>query len=122
MGSSIWCNEPWTGLDATGPWGTDFDSYTMAWLSAMRKECSSIPRRAEPRSLWTLPTASSVPALAFAGGADPQDPVTNLSALKQHFPDSRTEARSALLEPESSGGRLRLPLVGDLRASIAPQV
>ncbi|HET9675200.1 MAG TPA: alpha/beta hydrolase, partial [Gaiellaceae bacterium] len=25
---SIWCNEPWTGLDAKGPWGTDFDSYT----------------------------------------------------------------------------------------------
>jgi hypothetical protein len=90
MGSSIWCNEPWTGLDATGPWGTDFDSYTTAWLSAVRRECSSIPSRAEPRSLWTLPTASSVPALAFAGGADPQDPVTNLSALKQHFPDSRT--------------------------------
>jgi pimeloyl-ACP methyl ester carboxylesterase len=90
MGSSIWCNEPWTGLDATGPWGTDFDSYTTAWLSAVRQECSSIPSRAEPRSLWTLPTASSVPALAFAGGADPQDPVSNLSALKQHFPDSRT--------------------------------
>jgi hypothetical protein len=27
MGSSIWCNEPWTGLEATWPWGTDFDSY-----------------------------------------------------------------------------------------------
>ena len=30
MGSSIWCNEPWAGLDAKGPWGTDFDSYTTA--------------------------------------------------------------------------------------------
>ena len=28
--------------------------------------------------------------LAFAGGADPQDPVTNLSDLKRHFPDSHT--------------------------------
>ena len=27
--------------------------------------------------------------LAFAGGADPQDPVGNLSDLEQHFPDSR---------------------------------
>jgi hypothetical protein len=24
--SSIWCNEPWVGLDTTGPWGTEFDS------------------------------------------------------------------------------------------------
>ncbi len=90
MGSSIWCNEPWTGLDATGPWGTDFDSYTTARIAAFRQSCSSVPKRAEPRSLWTLPTASSVPVLAFVGGADPQDPVTNLSDLKQHFPDSRT--------------------------------
>jgi pimeloyl-ACP methyl ester carboxylesterase len=90
MGSSIWCNEPWTGLDANGPWGTDFDSHATARIAAFRRECSSVPRRAEPRSLWTLPTTSSVPVLALTGGADPQDPVTNLSALSQHFPDSRT--------------------------------
>ena len=30
-----------------------------------------------------------MPVLALVGGADPQDPVTNLSDLKQHFPDSR---------------------------------
>ena len=76
MGSSIWCNEPWTGLAATGPWGTDFDSYTAARTAAFRQSCSSVSKRAEPRSLWTLPTASSVPVLAFVGGADPQDPVT----------------------------------------------
>ena len=44
----------------------------------------------EPRSLWTLPASSPVPVLALVGGADPQDPVTNLAGLKQHFPDSRT--------------------------------
>ena len=90
MGSSIWCNEPWAGIDATGPWGTEFDSYTTARIAAFRQSCSSVPKRAEPRSLWTLPTTSRVPVLAFAGGADPQDPVSNLSDLKQHFPDSRT--------------------------------
>ena len=90
MGSSIWCNEPWTGLDAKGPWGTDFDSYTAARIAAFRNACSSVPKRAEPRSLWTLPASSPVPVLALVGGADPQDPVTNLSDLKQHFPDSRT--------------------------------
>jgi pimeloyl-ACP methyl ester carboxylesterase len=90
MGSSIWCNEPWAGLDAKGPWGTDFDSYTTDKIAAFRQACSSVPKRAEPRSLWTLPAASRVPVLALAGGADPQDPVTNLSDLKRHFPDSRT--------------------------------
>jgi pimeloyl-ACP methyl ester carboxylesterase len=88
--SSIWCNEPWTGLDATGPWGTEFDSYTTAQIAAFRHRCSSVAKRAEPGSLWRLPAHSSVPVIAFAGGADPQDPVTNLSNLEQHFPDSRT--------------------------------
>jgi pimeloyl-ACP methyl ester carboxylesterase len=87
---SIWCNEPWTGLDAKGPWGTDFDGYTAAKIAAFRKDCASIPKRAEPRSPWTLPASSAVPVLALVGGADPQDPVTNLANLKQHFPDSRT--------------------------------
>ncbi|HSJ62319.1 MAG TPA: alpha/beta hydrolase [Gemmatimonadaceae bacterium] len=90
MSSSIWCNEPWAGLDAKGPWDTDFDSYTTARIAAFQNACSPVPKRAEPRSLWTLPAPSPVPVLAFAGGADPQDPVTNLSDLKQHFPDSRT--------------------------------
>jgi pimeloyl-ACP methyl ester carboxylesterase len=90
MGSSIWCNEPWAGLDATGPWGTDFDSYTTARIEAFRDACADVPKRFEPRSLWKLPTASSVPVLALVGGADPQDPVANLSNLELHFPDSRT--------------------------------
>ena len=89
MGSSIWCNEPWVGLEAKGPWGTDFDSYTAAKIADLRQECNSVPKRAEPRSLWTLPVSSRVPVLAFVGGADPQDPITNLPRLKQQFPDSR---------------------------------
>jgi pimeloyl-ACP methyl ester carboxylesterase len=88
--TSIWCNEPWVGLAAAGPWGTAFDSYTTARIAAFRHQCDSVPKRAEPRSLWTLPTSSRVPVLALVGGADPQDPLTNLSGLKQHFPDSRT--------------------------------
>ena len=89
MGSSIWCNEPWAGLDARGPWGTDFDSYTDGRIAAFRNACSSVPRRAEPGSLWTLRAGSPVPVLALVGGADPQDPVENLPDLKRHFPDSR---------------------------------
>jgi pimeloyl-ACP methyl ester carboxylesterase len=90
MSKSIWCNEPWTGLEATGPWGTDFDSYTTARIAAFREACSAVLKRAEPPSLWKLPASSPVPVLAFVGGADPQDPIANLSGLKRHFPDSRT--------------------------------
>ena len=90
MGASIWCNEPWVGLAAKGPWGTDFDSFTTAYIAEFRRKCSSVLRRAEPRSLWRLATSSRVPVVALVGGADPQDPLTNLSDLKQHFPDSRT--------------------------------
>ena len=75
MGSSIWCNEPWTGLDAKGPWGTDFDSLHHGPHRGVPEDCSSVPKRAEPRSLWTLPASSRVPVLALVGGADPQDPV-----------------------------------------------
>jgi pimeloyl-ACP methyl ester carboxylesterase len=90
MSASIWCNEPWAGLEAEGPWGTDFDSYTAARIAAFRRACSSVPKRTEPRTLWTLPRSSPLPVLALVGGADPQDPIGNLSNLKQHFPDSRT--------------------------------
>jgi pimeloyl-ACP methyl ester carboxylesterase len=90
MGASIWCNEPWAGLDAEGPWGTVFDSYTAARIAAFRQECSSVEKRPEPRRLWTLPAASRVPVLALVGGADPQDPLENLGDLERHFPDSRT--------------------------------
>src|SRR5262249_54151361 len=56
--TSIWCNEPWVGLDATGGWGTQFDSYATAQIAAFRHRCDSAPRRREPRSLWRLPTAA----------------------------------------------------------------
>jgi pimeloyl-ACP methyl ester carboxylesterase len=88
--TSIWCNEPWTGLDATGPWGTEFDSYATAQIAAFRRQCEDVPTRAEPASLWTLPRSSRIPVIALVGGADPQDPIANLAGLEQHFPDSRT--------------------------------
>jgi pimeloyl-ACP methyl ester carboxylesterase len=86
---STWCNEPWTGLDAKGPWGSAFDSYTAAFIAQIRRGCTFIPRRPEPRSLWTFPSSTRVPVLAIAGGADPQDPITNLPDLKRSFADSQ---------------------------------
>ncbi len=85
---SIWCNEPWVGLGARGPWGTDFDTYAGAAIAEKLTACSAIPKRAEPRSLWTFPSGRT-PVLAIAGGADPQDPISNLPTLRRSFPDSR---------------------------------
>lgn len=85
---SIFCNEPWVGLGAQGPWGTDFDGYATASITDKLLYCPNIPRRAEPRASWTFPSGST-PVLAIAGGADPQDPISNLPRLRQSFPDSR---------------------------------
>ena len=38
------------------------------------KACSSVPKRGEPRSLWTVAASSAVPVLALVGAAAPQDP------------------------------------------------
>ncbi len=86
---SIWCNEPWVGTAATGPWNTDFDTATNAALTQARTVCSFLPKRHEQPSAWREPR-SRVPLLALAGGADPQDPISNLPRLKQTFPNSRT--------------------------------
>jgi pimeloyl-ACP methyl ester carboxylesterase len=85
---SIWCNEPWVGMGARGPWGTDFDSYARSSIASHRQSCSYLPKRAEPASAWASPR-SRVPLLALAGGADPQDPISNLPRLKQLWPNGR---------------------------------
>ncbi len=89
---SIWCNEPWVGLGAKGPWHTDFDGYTAKTIAGYRKACGVVPKRAEPPSAWTLPVRSEVPLLVLAGGADPQDPVANLPRLRATFPNARVIA------------------------------
>ena len=85
---SILCNEPWVGLDAKGPWHTIFDDLTTSQIAQARAVCAFIPRRAEPPAAWTL-LHSGVPLLAIAGGADPQDPISNLGAFEKSFPNSR---------------------------------
>jgi pimeloyl-ACP methyl ester carboxylesterase len=87
---SIWCNEPFVGLDAHGPWHTDFDSdVSTRLISFFRSVCAGVPKQVEPASEWTL-LRSRVPVLVLAGGADPQDPITSFPQLKEMFPNSRT--------------------------------
>jgi hypothetical protein len=90
MGSSIWCNEPWTGLDASGPCGTDFDSNPTGPDRGVPAGVQLHPEARRAALALEAPHGQPVPVPAFAGGADPQDSVTNLSDLKGHFPDSRT--------------------------------
>jgi pimeloyl-ACP methyl ester carboxylesterase len=85
---SIWCNEPWVGLAAKGPWHTVFDRYTATQLATYNGVCAFFPKWAQPASLWSFPR-SRVPLLVLAGGADPQDPLSNLPRLRQALPASR---------------------------------
>jgi pimeloyl-ACP methyl ester carboxylesterase len=81
---SISCNEPWVGL-ASRPSGPSYlDGYTRTMLARDRKVCSRLPARPESPALWRLPE-SGVPVLALVGGADPQDPLGNLTGLRRHF-------------------------------------
>lgn len=84
----IWCNEPWVGLSACGPWHTDFDSNAAAGLGYYHTVCAAVPRHAEPTTVWRFPHGP-MPVLVLAGGQDPQDPLANLPRLKSSFPNSR---------------------------------
>jgi pimeloyl-ACP methyl ester carboxylesterase len=85
---SIMCNEPWVGLDSTGPWHSYLDGLTADQLTLSRTVCGYLPLRAEAPADWVRPQ-SRVPLLALVGGADPQDPIGNLPGLRQALPNSR---------------------------------
>jgi pimeloyl-ACP methyl ester carboxylesterase len=85
---TIWCNEPWVGLSAKGPWHTIFDGYATTSIAEHRRACRYMPKHAEPAAAWKRPH-STVPVLAIVGEADPQDPIGNLPGLKTSFPNSR---------------------------------
>ena len=85
---SIWCNERWAGLDASGPWGTYLDGYVATQLERYRSVCSYVPDHTEPPSNRAR-VRSKVPALALVGGADPQDPAANVAGLGAAMPRAR---------------------------------
>lgn len=84
----IWCNEPWVGLNAKGPWHTLFDGFATSSIAQHRQVCTYIPKSPEPGAAWKRPH-SNVPMLAIVGEADPQDPIGNLPGLRSSFPNSR---------------------------------
>jgi hypothetical protein len=102
-------------------------SYTTARIAAFRHQCDSAPKRAEPRSLWTLPTRSSVPVIAFVGGADPQgsrhEPLRPEAALPRQphrrLPTHRARLQHPRLRRRHHGWR---PKLGIPRGSAAGRV
>ena len=101
MGSSIWCSEPWAGLDARGPWGTDFDTYATAYIADVSKGLH--PRPEARRAALALDAPHVQPGAGGrarrrrrpAGSAhEPLRPDTAL--LRQphrHFPAHRARLR-----------------------------
>ena len=85
---SIWCNERWVGLDASGPWQTYLDGYVATQLERYRSVCAYVPDYAEPPSNYAR-VRSNVPVLALVGGADPQDPAGNIAGLGAAMPKAR---------------------------------
>ena len=85
---SIWCNEPWVGLQSRGPWHTYLDGSTRSSLVLNRAVCSAFPRRVDTAAAWRRPH-SNVPLLALVGGADPQDPLGNLTGLRRGMKNAR---------------------------------
>ena len=92
MYHSIVCNEPWAVADPARVAADAAGSYLgHAYLEGVAREalvCSVFPKRAERASDWRNPR-SSVPALVLVGGADPQDPIGNIAAIRQTMPRAR---------------------------------
>jgi pimeloyl-ACP methyl ester carboxylesterase len=85
---SIICNEPWVGLGRLSPGASYLDGFTRDAFSTSRVVCALLPAGHEKAAEWELPAASGVPVLALVGGADPQDPLGNLTGLRRHFRDA----------------------------------
>jgi len=84
---SIMCNEPWVGLDSTGPWHSYLDGATTGQLALSRAVCGYLPVRAEAPSDWTRPQSPRSAARARRGRRparpDRQPPRTSPGAPEQ---------------------------------------
>ena len=111
---SIVCNEPWAALDPerakSDAAGTYMAGAWAATTAQWRTACSVFPRRAERPADWRNPR-SNVPALALVGGADPQDPISNIAAIRQTMPRTRI-----LVAPGYGHGVGQIPCISRLVA------
>jgi pimeloyl-ACP methyl ester carboxylesterase len=114
MFHSIMCSEPWAAWDvARAAADADGTYLEHAYRSAGEVEalvCSVFPRRTENPSDWRNPR-SNVPALVLVGGADPQDPIGNIAAIRQTMPRARI-----LVAPGYGHGVGQIPCLSALTA------
>jgi pimeloyl-ACP methyl ester carboxylesterase len=112
MVQSIRCNEPWAIWDrartAKDLAGTYRESAYASDAATQALICSVFPRwHADPAD-WRNPR-SNVPALILVGGADPQDPIGNIAAIRQGMPRARI-----LVAPGHGHGVLANPCLSAL--------
>jgi pimeloyl-ACP methyl ester carboxylesterase len=112
MVQSIMCNEPWAIWDRARTSkdlaGTYLERVYASDAATQALICSVFPRwHADPAD-WRNPR-SNVPALILVGGADPQDPIGNIAAIRQGMPPARI-----LVAPGHGHGVLANPCLSAL--------
>jgi pimeloyl-ACP methyl ester carboxylesterase len=93
MYSTIVCNEYWARHDprrtAAASRGTYLADAKRLEAPLVAAACSAVPQSAQPS--WTKARVrSDRPVLLLVGGADPQDPLSNVAHAKRELPNSRT--------------------------------
>ena len=114
MRYAIMCDEPWAAGDPAKAAADAEGTYMFASVAPMLARwsliCGAFPHRSEIASNWRNPR-SNVPALALVGGADPQDPIGNIAALRQTMPRTRI-----LVAPGYGHGIGQIPCISRLVA------
>lgn len=90
---SIACNEHWARWDpartAAASRGTYLAERTALDAALAAAACAAVPKVEQPA--WTKARVrSDTPVLFVVGGADPQDPLANVSEAERELPSSRT--------------------------------
>jgi pimeloyl-ACP methyl ester carboxylesterase len=90
---SIVCNEYWARRDpqrtAAASRGTYLTDVTGRQARFVAAACSAVPKSAQPS--WSKARVrSDKPVLLVVGGADPQDPLSNVAQAQRELPNSRT--------------------------------
>ena len=92
MPYSVMCNEPWSRWNLANATadakGTYLAKAVVADANRMHLICAGFPKRSQSPADWRRPHLD-VPLLALVGAGDPQNPVRNISGIKQGVPRAR---------------------------------
>jgi pimeloyl-ACP methyl ester carboxylesterase len=116
---SIVCNEPWARWDpvrtAAASRGTYLAERTALDSRHAAMVCAAFPKTAQPE--WaSAAVRSDTPALVLVGGADPQDPLENVTGVARGLPNGRT-----VVVPAGGHGTIQLGCVRELARRFVDQ-